>query len=448
MVEEQGSEAEQGVEPISVVDDCSIDKSRQAMPGPIEESAAGHLKIASNNVSDEASLDASTSTENTITLRASSTSKVFYRSTPLLWNTFSIVAVLYSTIARLSFAVLRLLPFFKRMAPAIRKPSTAMVPAGKVAVITGCSTGIGFETAAELMLRGYQVVVGVRSEEKGLDTVIRLSNQTGTSALAVFVAPLDLADRQSVTDFCAAVAAKYDKIDVLINNAGRNTNGAPVGGLDLCFLTNFLGHFQLTNKLMPLLLAAGTPRVVNLCSVMHHFCAAEQHDESYWRRFALFDPERGEKSYSPSKLAMLYFTLGLNERLVSTGLKSFAVNPGAVNSDIWRNKPSWLKALFRLFYLTNRQGCQTSVAACVEDFPADVVYLQPYWQWNSRQTPWPPTEMLGPFVGFQPTPPRLVTVDECGQAAESLWKCSEDLIDGKELLNGKANDLILEVAPR
>jgi len=219
---------------------------------------------------------------------------------------------------------------------------------------------------------------------------------------------------------------------LLVNNAGRRTNGDPVvvdgGRLDLCFTTNYLGHFLLTRQLLPLLIAAKAPRVVNVSSVMHHFCAAERHDETYWKRFALFDANRTEKSYSPSKLAMLYFTIALNQRYKSKGLRSIAVNPGAVNSDIWRDNPRWMVPLFRLLYLTNQQGCQTSVAACVQDFPDHVFYLQPYWQpRSSKRTPWPPTEMLGPFVGYQAVAPRL-PADGGKMAAEALWKCSEELI--------------------
>jgi len=371
----------------------------------------------------------------------------FYRKSPLLWNVFTLTAILYSAVARVLFGILRPLPLLRRLVPRIRAPTmTALSGDGgrstaKVAIVTGASTGIGFETSDELVRRGYEVVVAVRSEEKARDTLQRLNHpcsasdkgtaSTASTGNAVFVAPLDLSSLQSVREFAAAVKNRYEKIDLLVNNAGRNTNGYPVNGLDLCFLTNFVGHFWLTNELLPRLLAADQPRVVNLSSVMHHFCKADRHDETYWKRFALFDASRNEKSYSPSKLAMLYFTIALNKRFKAKGLRSIAVNPGAVNSDIWRGKPRWMVPLFRLLYLTNRQGCQTSVAACVEDLPDDVLYLQPYWQRSSKLTPWPPTEMLGPFVGFQHVPPRLPS-DGGELFADALWRFSEGLANGEE----------------
>jgi len=370
----------------------------------------------------------------------------FYRKTPLLWNTFTITAILYSVSARLLFSLFRPLPFLKRLVPKTRKPSMASVSGEKVAVVTGCSTGIGFETAVSLLSRGYQVVVAVRSEQKGRDTILALEGRVPAPNRApVFIAPLDLADLQSIQKFCRAISEKYTKIDVIVNNAGRNTNGEPVDGLDLCFLTNYLGHFQMTNTLIPLLLASGAPRVINLSSVMHHFCGADRHDESYWNHFALFGADRIEKSYSPSKLAMLYFTVALNQRFKSKGLRSIAVNPGAVNSDIWRDKPRWMMPLFRLLYLTNIQGCQTTVAACVEDLPDDVIYLQPYWQRISERPPWPPTEMLGPYVGFQAVSPRL-PVDGGILSAEALWRCSEDLSKIEEPSAVRVNDSLLEFA--
>ena len=157
-----------------------------------------------------------------------------------------------------------------------------------------------------------------------------------------------------------------------------------------------------TMTLLDLLLKGNQPRVVNLSSVMHHFCYADKHDETYWRQNAIFSEMNSNDTYSASKLAAILFSIELNRRYQSQGLRSIAVNPGAVNSDIWRNYPRWIVALFDYVYLNNRQGAYTSVAASVlQDLPEDVIYLQPYHQVTSLSTPFPPTEMLGPFVGYQ-----------------------------------------------
>jgi hypothetical protein len=180
---------------------------------------------------------------------------------------------------------------------------------------------------------------------------------------------------------------------------------------------------------------------------MHHFPFYSKKDEiadidgiDFWRKNAV-DPgdhpndhvmekkvKGTRKTYAPSKLAALLFSLELNRRYGGNyGVRSIAVNPGSVNSDIWRNYPSFMKAIFNQIYLTPEQGCSTSVAASVMDFDEDVIYLQPYWlPHGSTRRPFPMFEMLGPFIGYQPTQPRLPD-DDGAKASESLFAVCEEL---------------------
>jgi NAD(P)-dependent dehydrogenase (short-subunit alcohol dehydrogenase family) len=224
-----------------------------------------------------------------------------------------------------------------------------------VAIVTGSNTGIGFETAQELVQRGYIVIMACRSRDRALqainDLLIHNDNSKQGTGKAVFEHPLDLASFDSIQKFCRHIQSKYDHIDLLINNAGRNTSGPSEHGLDLLFQTNFLGHFYLTKQLLPLLLLSSKSsnngddmqpqrqsRVINLASVMHHFCGTNRsrrngHDEAYWKRHALWSHNKWavtESSYSASKLAAILFTMELNRRYRHLGLRSFAVNPGAV----------------------------------------------------------------------------------------------------------------------
>lgn len=357
-----------------------------------------------------------------------SNAAVNYYSKSYYFNVFSAVAVLYSALSNLSIICLRPFPFVNRGLPRIKEIPKYLVK-NKVAIVTGSNTGIGMETSQALVERGYEVVMACRSQEKAMKAIEKIHEEVPDGpGRAVFLATLDLSSFQSVQEFSAKIVEKYDKIDLLINNAGLNSSGESEKGLDLCFQTNFLGHFLLTGNLMGKLLKAPSPRVINLSSVMHHYCHADKHDERYWRENALFASSQGD-SYSASKLAALLFTIELNKRYKPQGLRSIAVNPGAVNSDIWRTYPSWLVAIFKVVYLNNKQGSHTSIAASVvDDLPDDVVYLQPYHQMQTKSAPFPPFEMLGPFVGYQAVKPRLPDDGRNGELTSwTLWKVSEEL---------------------
>lgn len=358
----------------------------------------------------------------------------YYGKSTIVWNAFQLAAVLYSAVSNL--AVKTLSPIgFRNLLPTVSVLPMAQIGANnkKVAIVTGSNTGIGLETAQALVERGYEVVLACRSRDKAQTAIKRIRSKTPNAAgKAVFHVPLDLSSIQSVNAFSKIIQEKYEQIDLLVNNAGLNSGGKSERNFDKMFQTNYLGHFLLTNNLMEKLLAADNPRVVNLSSVMHHFCQADKLDRDYWTSCALFGG-RTESSYSPSKLAMLLFSIELNRRFRSKGLRSIAVNPGAVNSDIWRNKPAFLRRIFQLVYLDNKQGCHTTVAACViSDLPADANYLQPYHQVHPTVAPWPPLEMLGVFVGHLITEPRLPKDGSNGEkTAQVLWETSEELLETK-----------------
>ena len=236
----------------------------------------------------------------------------YYGTTAFLL--FSPLSVIYTALSHVCFACLGSLKIQHVPTESIGT-ETPHVLNKKVAIVTGSNTGIGFETSRALADRGYEVILACRSRDKAMLAVRQIPN-------AVFLHPLDLSSKESIEEFATVVKAKYSTIHLLVNNAGLNTSGRLEGGLDLCFQTNFLGHFLLTGLLRPVLSSTG--RVVNLSSVMHHFSDVEEKDERYWRRCTLYNEK--QSTYTPSKLAALLFTIELNKR----GIKSYAVNPGAV----------------------------------------------------------------------------------------------------------------------
>lgn len=219
----------------------------------------------------------------------------------------------------------------------------------RVAIVTGSNTGVGFETAKSLVQdHGFEVIIACRSMEKGIQACQAINGNVNVNGgMAIYVQSVDLADTESVRKFANAVNQQYETIDVLVNNAGRNSAEVPPidstaeatssQSLDIIFKTNFLGHFLLTN-----LLLEKCHRIVNLASVMHHFPKYAKGDNDdigsveYWRNVALEPTLNGEettvrKTYGPSKLAALLFSIELNRRYSeSRGIRSIAVNPGAV----------------------------------------------------------------------------------------------------------------------
>jgi NAD(P)-dependent dehydrogenase (short-subunit alcohol dehydrogenase family) len=296
----------------------------------------------------------------------------------------------------------------------------------KVAIVTGANTGIGYETARTLVVDyGWDVVLACRSTQKAVRAMLDINEEprrNGGEAI-VLMQPLDLSRFGSIQLFVDEFRERFPKVDVLINNAGINTSGKS-GRLDLLFQSNFLGHFLLTRQLIEAaaLNKEHDSHVINLSSAMHHFSGRRALDENYWKSVALHtDNDRPPETYAASKLAAILFSHELTRRY---DLRSTAVNPGSATSDIWRGFPQWIQQVMKVFFLTPRQACRPVVAAAVQRINA--TYLQPYWQLDYDRPPFPAMEMLGPYVGYAATAPRL-PMDGGYEAAQALWKVSEEL---------------------
>jgi NAD(P)-dependent dehydrogenase (short-subunit alcohol dehydrogenase family) len=207
---------------------------------------------------------------------------------------------------------------------------------GKLAVETGATGGLGFETALALAGAGAEVVLTGRNEAKGRDAIGRISDRF--PGALVSYETLDLASLASVADFTRRFTAMYASLDLLVNNAGVMSlpqRQVTADGFEMQFGTNFLGHYALTAHLLPALRRGSGPRVVNLSSLAHRNGAID------------FDDLQGEKSYAPtkaycqSKLAMLIFAIELQRRSGAAGwsLMSNAAHPGYARTDLISNGP-------------------------------------------------------------------------------------------------------------
>jgi NAD(P)-dependent dehydrogenase (short-subunit alcohol dehydrogenase family) len=245
---------------------------------------------------------------------------------------------------------------------------------GKTAVVTGGYSGIGLETTRALASKGAQVIVPVRSPAKAQEN---LANVEGD----VRSLQMDLADLATVRATSDALNAELDSLDLLINNAGVMASPEQRVGpnWEYQFGINHMGHFALTQGLMPLLKNADAPRVVALSSVAHH------------RNGILWDDINFETTeynkwvaYAQAKSANALFAVELSNRMQAFGGRSFSVHPGGIFTPLQRDLPveeqimlGWLdqdgnpSELAQAAFKSTTQGCTTTLWAATSPLLAD-----------------------------------------------------------------------------
>jgi NAD(P)-dependent dehydrogenase (short-subunit alcohol dehydrogenase family) len=209
---------------------------------------------------------------------------------------------------------------------------------GKTAVVTGATGGLGYETALALAKAGAEVILTGRDDRKGQSAIEKISHEV--IGAKIRYEHLDLASLASIADFAQRMKVRQS-LDLLINNAGvmalprRQTTA---DGFEMQFGTNYLGHFALTARLMPLLRRSSGPRVVSVSSLAHR------------TGFIDFGDLQGARAYSPwkaygqSKLACLIFALELQRRSDAGGwnLTSNAAHPGFSRTNLFASGPGGL----------------------------------------------------------------------------------------------------------
>ena len=288
---------------------------------------------------------------------------------------------------------------------------------GKLAVVTGATGGLGLETALGLAGAGAEVALVGRNPAKGREAaaLIRARHPGAT----VWFEQVDLASLASIKDFADEMLAEGRPIDILVNNAGvmavpkRQTTA---DGFELQFGTNYLSHFALTGRLLPLL-KAGRARVVQLASIAHKGGRIRLDD---------LNAEHGYKPwpvYQQSKLAMLMFAIELQRRSDANGwdLTSVAAHPGYAHTDLFTNGPgdgggalyAWILRLFEKFagHSAAAGALPTLMAATLPDVTPGGYYGPQGWQ-----------DLKGP-----PGPARVRPQARDPQVARQLWEASERL---------------------
>ena len=296
--------------------------------------------------------------------------------------------------------------------------ATGKIPpqAGRLAVVTGGTGGLGFETALKLAQGCVDVILAGRDEAKGREALGKL-RPLAPQALVRFEV-LDLAQQDSVAAFVQRLVNWNRPVDLLINNA--NVMALPkrqvtADGFEMQLATNYLGHFALTGRLLPLLRQGRRPRVVQVSSLAHRYGTIH------------FDDLHGERSYGPwaaycqSKLAALMFALELQRRsgLYGWGLQSNAVHPGYSKRGLVGNSPGE-RTLLR--WLSRGLGEIVGQSAADGALPAVLAATSPDAQ---------PGGYYGPrgFLELAGMPAQAVVAKRARDrdVAKRLWEVSEEL---------------------
>jgi NAD(P)-dependent dehydrogenase (short-subunit alcohol dehydrogenase family) len=281
---------------------------------------------------------------------------------------------------------------------------------GRIAIITGANSGIGFETALELAKKDCTVILACRNmgkAEEARNKILELYPQAQVKPMKV-----DVASLTDVRRFAQQFQDEYEKLDLLINNAGimMPPYKETVDGFENQLATNYIGHFALTGLLLPLLKNTSGSRIITLSSLAHKWAEID---------FDNLHAQKGyskRKAYGQSKRACLVFAYELQRRLSAAGFDtiSLAAHPGVSKTNLDRYFPALIRPLGTLFLQKAEKGALPTLYAALEKELKG-------------------GEFIGPD-GFKEMRgnPTIVDSDENSKdkgIAERLWKVSEEMTD-------------------
>ncbi len=229
---------------------------------------------------------------------------------------------------------------------------------GKICIVTGANAGIGYETTRGLAQAGATVVMVCRSAERGTAAQQELIAATGNTQIDLILG--DLSIQADVRRVAADFKQKYDRLDVLVNNAGAlfMSREETADGIELTWALNHLGYFLLTHELLDLLKASAPARIVNVSSDAQMGGALNMDDLEFKKGYS------GFKAYSQSKLANVHFTYELARRLEGTNVTANCLHPGFVASNFAKNNGLLAKIsmfVMRPFAKSKGDGAATSL---------------------------------------------------------------------------------------
>ena len=276
----------------------------------------------------------------------------------------------------------------------------------RIVLVTGGNSGIGYEFAKKMAKMGARVILACRSREKGRyarrQIIIRSNNRK------IEVLNLDLLSEDAIHRFAEEFNKKYGQLDVLHNNAGASffERKLTEGGVEYNFMVNYLGHFLLTNLLLPKLEKSEAGRIINTVGIFHK------------RGKIDFNNLQSEQQFHPMQaasnalLAKLIFTKELARRMTNTNVTVNAYHPGAVRSPLQKKLPwtyRWMAEPMSWFFKSPREGAETAIQLAIAPEYAEKTGLY--------------------FYNNQIVEPAPLAEDE--DLARRLWAHSELLLGGK-----------------
>lgn len=284
----------------------------------------------------------------------------------------------------------------------------------RTAVVTGATSGIGFETAAALAIAGAHVVLGARNVEKGEDAADRIRKRVPHASLEIL--ELDLTSLRSIRAAADVVGAAHRCVDLLINNAGvmLTPHLLTEDGFEMQLGTNHLGHFAFTGLLLDKMMKVAGSRVVTVSSLGHRVKSDLDFEDLQCRRH--YDPM---VAYGRSKLANLLFTYELNRRIAANrgcSTAAMAAHPGSAKTGLFRSAPRWIRAGARIvepvLFQSPAMGALPTLRAATDPTVTGGQYLGP--------------RGFGEQRGY-PTLVRSSDKSHDPVLAGRLWAVSEDL---------------------
>ena len=275
---------------------------------------------------------------------------------------------------------------------------------GRRVAVTGANSGIGLATARGLAQRGAEVVLVCRDKARGGAAIEDIQSSAPDAKLHLMLC--DLSDQAQIQWFCRRFRDTFDRLDVLINNAGCYFAERDVtpDGLERTFALNHMGYFLAARGLLPSLERSQSARIVNVSSMGHKLGAVDFDDLQYAQR-----RYKAMGAYCASKLFNIHFTTALARRLSEQGITVNALHPGAIRSGFAVKEKDFFGALVRfggIFLTSPERGARTSIYLASDDAVCEVTGQY--------------------FINCKPRKPSKAARREAD--SERLWSVSESLI--------------------